>query len=253
MYNIVKNTDEVMIVDDFLPEEVQDKILNQVQADKWKTTESVDDKFWHITDGGNYKNQKRWFGDVPHNDNSDLWFEHFHTFLTTCPEVDYFVKDATTKGIEDFAMRCHAYPVGSKNPWHYDLGFSTYTYYLHKEWKVNWDSTLLILPRDSAEYKQVMDLMDGTVHYDIYKEQNSPMEMFEQKHKYDNIMDVGHGTFVMPKPNRLVLIKHDTIHGINRVDSDAGENVRVTLTGAVAEQGWRERLPHMANVEKPRK
>lgn len=253
MYNIVKNTDEVMIVDDFLPEEVQDKILNQVQADKWTTTESVDDKFWHITDGGNYKNQKRWFGDRPHNDNSDLWFEYFHTFLTTCPEVDYFVKDATTNGIEDFAMRCHAYPVGSKNPWHFDLGFSTYTYYLHKEWQVNWDSTLLILPKDSAEYKQVMDLMDGTVHYDIYKEINSPMEMFEQKHKYDNIMNVGHGTFVMPKPNRLVLIKHDTIHGINRVDSDAGENIRVTLTGAIAEMGWRERLPHLANIEKPRK
>lgn len=253
MYNIVKNTPEVMIVDDFLPLEVRDKILNQVQADKWTTTNCVDDKFWHVTDGANHKNQKRWYGEYPHNDNSDLWFEHFHKFLTTCPEVDYFVEGASTKGVEDFAMRCHAYPVGGKNPWHFDLGFSTYTYYLHKDWKVNWDSTLLILPKDSAVYKQVMDLDENTVHYDIYNEMNSPMEMFEQNNKYDNIMDVGYGTFVLPKPNRLVLIKHDTIHGINRVDPDAGQNVRVTLTGAIAEKGWEKRLPHFAKVEKPRK
>ncbi|MDA9374103.1 hypothetical protein N9R43_01840 [bacterium] len=252
MYKIISITEEVMIVDDFLPEDVQDRILNQVQVDKWKRTDEVDDKFWHVTDGLNYKNQKRWHSDYPHKDNSDLWFEHFHKFLTTCPEVENFV-DGASEGIEDFAMRCHAYPVNSKNPWHYDLGFSTYTYYLHKEWQVNWDSTLLVLPKGSAEYHQTIDLMEGTVHYDSYKEINSPMEMFQQKNKYDNIMDVGRGQFVMPKPNRLVLIKHDTIHGITRVDSDAGENVRVTLTGAVADKSWRERLPHMRDVEKPRK
>lgn len=252
MYNIVLKTPEVLIVDDFLPKEVQDKIMNQVQVDRWKTTDAVDDKFWHVTDGPNFKNNKRWFADVPHNDNSDLWFEHFHTFLTTCPEVEYFV-DGASEGIEDFAMRCHAYPVGSKNPWHYDLGFSTYTYYLHNDWKVHWDSTLLVLPKDSAVYKQTMELMEGSVHYDSYREINSPMEMFQQNDKYDDIMNVGYGTFVMPKPNRLVLIKHDTIHGITRVDSDAGDNMRVTLTGAVADKTWRERLPHMADVEKPRK
>lgn len=253
MYNIVKKTEEVLIVDDFLPVEIQDKILNQVQLDKWKETNAVDDKFWHITDGLNYKNQKRWYGEYPHGDNSDLWFEHFHKFLTTCPDVDYFVENATTEGIYDFAMRCHAYPSGSKNPWHFDLGFSTYTYYLHKEWQVNWDSTLLILPKGSATYNQTMEIMDGSVHYDSYNEINSPMEMFQQKNKYDNIMDVGHGTFVMPKPNRLVLIKHDCVHGITRVDSDAGENIRVTLTGAVGEKNWKQRLPHLADVEKPTK
>ena len=39
------------------------------------------------------------------------------------------------------------------------------------------------------------------------------------------------GTFISPKPNRLVLINKNVVHGITRVDKDAGENVRLTLTG----------------------
>ena len=45
-------------------EEAQDKILNQVQVDEWEQTQG-DDKFWHYTDGANYKNQKRWQGKYP--------------------------------------------------------------------------------------------------------------------------------------------------------------------------------------------
>jgi len=55
--------------------------------------------------------------------------------------------------------------------------------------------------------------------------------MFEQSEKQKNLIDYGLGTFVSPKPNRLVLIGKNVVHGITRVDKDAGENVRLTLTG----------------------
>jgi len=55
--------------------------------------------------------------------------------------------------------------------------------------------------------------------------------MFEQAEKTKNLMDYGMGTFISPKPNRLVLINKNVVHGITRVDKDAGENVRLTLTG----------------------
>jgi hypothetical protein len=48
------------------------------------------------------------------------------------------------------------------------------------------------------------------------------------------------GIFISPKPNRLVLINKGVLHGITRVDADAGENVRVTLTGMIEEPDWRE-------------
>ena len=58
MYNIKLDTPELLMVDDFLPQDVWDKIYNQVQADNWSTS-AVEDKYWHITDGPNYKNQKK--------------------------------------------------------------------------------------------------------------------------------------------------------------------------------------------------
>jgi len=217
-------TPELLVVDDFLDEQTWDKILNQAQVDAWTQTET-DDRYWHITDGPNYKGIKRFLKQAPYNDNFDLWFQAIHEFSSKCEAAQPYVKKYT-----DIAMRCHAYPVGSKNPWHMDLGATTYTYYLHKEWEINWDSTLLVLPKGSVDFKQKMPLLPGTVQHDSYKDLVS-LELFEQKEKNKNLIEHGLGTFVSPKPNRLVLINGGTVHGITRVDPDAGQNMRVTLTG----------------------
>jgi hypothetical protein len=224
MYNIVMNTPELLVVDDFLPQEDWDRIYNQVQLDEWTQTQT-DDRYWHMTDGPNYKNTKRFLRDAPFNDNFDPWFTAIKTFADTCEEAQAFVK-----GYTDIAMRCHAYPVGSKNPWHSDMGGVTYSYYLHKHWEINWDSTLLVLPKGSIEYKQMLKKLPGTKQYDTYKGTGS-LELFEQSEKQKNILDYGLGTFVSPKPNRLVLINKNVIHGITRVDPDAGQNLRISLTG----------------------
>lgn len=229
MYNVVMKTPEVLVVDDFLPTDVWDKIFNQVQIDRWRQSE-IDDKFWHMTDGANYKGVKRWHSERPYNDNGELWFEHFTTFLKNCLDT----KDFVNEKYDNIAMQCHGYPTGSKNPWHTDLGYTTYTYYLHKKWQINWDSTLLIIPMDAKlEYEQLLKLDENSVHTDSYAEYNMPMEMFEQSKKFSSIIEYGRGIFVSPKPNRLVLINKNIIHGVTRVDSDAGENVRVSLTGGI--------------------
>jgi Rps23 Pro-64 3,4-dihydroxylase Tpa1-like proline 4-hydroxylase len=229
MYNIVMQTPEVLVVDDLLPKDAWDKVFNQVQVDRWRPSE-VDDKYWHITDGFNYKGQKRHHSERPYNDNSEVWFEHFTKFLDTCPESKNFAKD-----YKNFAMQCHAYPVNSKNPWHHDLGFTTYTYYLHRHWQINWDGTLMIIPLAAGvKYQQELELLKNSVQYDSYKDV-APMEMFEQSSKFQSIIDHGLGIFVSPKPNRLVLINKNVIHGITRVDPDAGQNSRVTLTGFIEE------------------
>jgi hypothetical protein len=229
MYNIVMKTPEVLVIDEFLSIDDREKIFNQVQVDRWRATE-IDDKFWHMTDGFNYKGVKRWGKDRPHNNNAEIWFENFTKFLNTCPDVIDFV----SKDYYDISMQCHGYPVGSKNPWHTDLGYTTYTYYLHKHWQINWDSTLLVIPKDAqVKYQQLLTLDSNSVHTDSYAKDNMPMEMFEQHNKYKTLIEHGLGIFVSPKPNRLILINKGVIHGVTRVDSDAGENIRVSLTGAI--------------------
>lgn len=217
-------TPEILVVDDFLADESWDRLHNQVQCDEW-TQSQADDKYWHITDGPNYKASKLFLRDYPFDNNYDIWATAIKTFADDCAEAQDFVA-----GYTDIAMRCHGYPVGSKNPWHTDMGGVTYSYYLHKHWQINWDSTLLVLPRGSVEYKQIMRKLPGTKQIDTYRGTGT-LEMFEQAEKQKNLIDYGIGTFISPKPNRLVLIGKNVVHGITRVDKDAGENVRLTLTG----------------------
>ena len=216
-------TPEVLVVDDFLPQESWDRLLNQVQCDEW-TQSQPDDKYWHITDGANYKASKRFLRDAPFNDNYDIWADAIRAFADSEPAQEYVA------GYTDIAMRCHGYPVGSKNPWHTDMGGVTYSYYLHKHWQINWDSMLLVLPKDSVEYKQIMRKLPGTKQHDTYAGTGT-LEMFEQAEKQKGLIEHGMGYFVAPKPNRLVLINKNVVHGITRVDKDAGENVRLTMTG----------------------
>ena len=217
-------TPEVLVVDDFLDQDNWDALHNQVQCDEW-TQSQTDDKYWHITDGPNYKAGKRFLRDYPFNNNYDIWAEAIKDFADNCVDAQDFVK-----GYTDIAMRCHGYPVGSKNPWHTDMGGVTYSYYLHKHWQINWDSTLLVLPRGSVQYKQIMRKLPGTKQIDTYAGVGT-LEMFEQAEKQKHLIEYGMGTFISPKPNRLVLIGKNVVHGITRVDKDAGENVRLTLTG----------------------
>ena len=48
MYNVVMRTPECLVVDDFLPLDIRDKILNQVQVDEWQQTKG-DENFFHRT------------------------------------------------------------------------------------------------------------------------------------------------------------------------------------------------------------
>ena len=86
MYKVVMKTPEVLVVDDFLEQELWDRLLNQVQCDEW-TQSQADDKYWHITDGANYKASKRFLRDAPFNDNYDIWADAIKTFADTCEEA----------------------------------------------------------------------------------------------------------------------------------------------------------------------
>ena len=90
-----------------------------------------------------------------------------------------------------------------------------------------------MIPKGEVVYNQTMKLNDETMAIDSYSKQNTPMAMFEQDKKYEEIIEYGRGFFVSPKPNRLVIINKNIVHGINRVDADAGDNIRLSLGGAI--------------------
>jgi hypothetical protein len=51
------------------------------------------------------------------------------------------------------------------------------------------------------------------------------------EHRWEDeyLLAEGHGLYIACKPNRIVLQKPGTWHAINRVDSDAGDHLRVSI------------------------
>jgi hypothetical protein len=47
----------------------------------------------------------------------------------------------------------------------------------------------------------------------------------------DAVMNDGCGTYVLPKPNRFVLLRKGVLHRISRVDANAGSRARASVTG----------------------
>ncbi len=45
----------------------------------------------------------------------------------------------------------------------------------------------------------------------------------------EHLLKRGHGQFIACKPNRAILQKPGNWHGMNRIDSDAGDNLRVSI------------------------
>ena len=239
------NKPECLVIDDFLSDNDWNNLFNQIQVDNWIKVNNHKDKYWHLTDGDVYKTERKSLPNFPFNDNNDIWFHRFRKLLNECNDVKTFVGD-----YKSFTARAYAYPVGSKNPWHEDMGTLTYAYYMHKEWQINWDGILLIVPYNKVELKQLLNLNNGTVHNDDYKLSMSPMEMFEQREKYKNILDYGSGYFIAPKPNRLVIINKHVVHGINRVDKDAGENIRLSISGCIFPTNFEEKIDFKIHDQK---
>jgi len=227
MYNIINHGPECLIVDDFLSYSDWEKIYNQVQVDQWSKVDKSSDKYWHLTDGDVYKTKRILPKQRPCKNSYDIWFHRLDKFLNTDAAKNFVGEHV------GYSLRAYAYPVGSKNPWHDDMGTLTYAYYLHRRWQINWDGSLLVIPKGEVVYNQTMKLNDETTALDSYSKQNTPMAMFEQDKKYEEIIEYGRGFFVSPKPNRLVIINKNIVHGINRVDADAGDNIRLSLGGAI--------------------
>lgn len=105
-----------------------------------------------------------------------------------------------------FTCTPYLYPLGSGLSWHDDAKgrAASYVFYLHDEWKASWGAELLIADRECPDHRS------ETINH---------------------IQVASFGTYVTPRPNRLVVIKAGTPHTVKRVDVNAGENVRTSVTG----------------------
>ncbi len=102
-----------------------------------------------------------------------------------------------------------AYPSGSQLHWHKDSGankIGAFIFYVHRQWSALWGGALAVVDAESqSETVSDEDIMDSS---------RNPV-------------------IIMPKPNRLVLLRANTLHSIQRIDVSAEGNLRSSFAGFI--------------------
>jgi hypothetical protein len=225
--NITHCNDNFCVIDNFLPSEIFHEVHESVKREKFFYENSLEwNTVWHPLNGNSLITGLKSFGETgmpslryPTGAPIDRFIETIekskhefeHLLLPTEPEDDSL----------KFTAAGFLYRAGWGLPWHIDHGNLSYrgafAYYLHENWRGNWGGELMISPEPRRYSPQKGDIDLGF---------RQGVGFVEPAHISEGI-----GTFIMPKPNRIVFLKQGILHAINAVSPLAGENMRFSIAG----------------------
>ena len=228
-------SNDFLVVDDFLDEQSFEYV--------WRFIEEERFRFVH---------DQRWIKAFRLADGQPLWGDVYTSVPAPSDRTSATKSYPTTRGIDSliekinaeatrfeeyigasnidwnyFFCRPYIYPTGSGLSWHTDGRgdvHGAYIYYAHRKWLPHWGAELLI---DGSNNKNLdypeHDMFDGTrkqlgMHLDWGPASQA-------------VMEYGVGHYILPKPNRFVLIRPGILHRINPVHQSAGDEVRVSIIG----------------------
>ncbi|NQY99628.1 MAG: 2OG-Fe(II) oxygenase [Bdellovibrionales bacterium] len=225
---VVERTENFIIIDDFLPQDAWAQLLDQLECEIYKPVELGQDKVYKLNSGLIYKSlNKYWFSKLPWQNNYTPFGEHLQALLRE--DISFIPK------YEDLSMMVHCYQAGSEIGWHRDSGvLAAYTFYCHQDWHPMWGGNLMIASEKTSwdRVRLNTDPLPGTHLKDSFGELYQTKGVtFDHSIEKQVLQSPGLGSFVMPKPNRLVLISNKVFHKVERVDAAAGSHSRVSLTG----------------------
>jgi hypothetical protein len=124
-----------------------------------------------------------------------------------------------------FTGRSFLYKQGDALSWHSDGAASgQWVLYIHPQWKAHWGGELMIADLHHLGPRTLRTGSDPSTTARVGYHIDSADESVA-------LMERALGTFVLPRPNRLVVMASGVHHMIRRVDSSAGDHVRSSLTG----------------------
>lgn len=225
---ITYKTNNYLVIDDFLSTNAWDCVQDQLECESYDQVKLGDDKVYKLNSGTIYKSHnKYWSSKKPWKNNYQPFLEELLQVLTDKP---HFLPN-----YDDISMMVHAYQQGSELSWHKDSGvLGAYTFYAHKNWSHLWGGNLMV----ASEKTQWDDIrvtekpLPNTDLKDSFgKLYNAKGISFDHSLEQKVLQQPGHGEFIMPLPNRLVLMSNQVFHKVERIDLAAGHNYRVSLTG----------------------
>jgi hypothetical protein len=112
------------------------------------------------------------------------------------------------------SARAYVYPRGTGLSWHRDdseVYAGAFIYYAHPCWNAHWGGELLVAEETAAD----LPIMG---------------HRFEDVSYSEGLLERGVGRYVMPKPNRLVILG-GAPHSVAAVSAAAGSNIRASVSG----------------------
>ena len=232
---ILQQTPHFLVVDDFLsPRDFEhvwsffhQEPFRAVQADRWI-------KAFRLSDG-----QPLW-GDVYTSQPAHSSRTSVSTAFPSGTGIDALIQgildhlplfaDYIGREGQDwsyFFCRPYLYPAGTGLSWHSDGRedvAGAYVYYAHPKWRAHWGAELLIDGSGFYDFEYPEhELYDGSkerlgLHLDA-----RPMS--------DAVMKRAAGHYILPSPNRFVLLRRGVLHRLNPVHPNAGDQLRASITG----------------------
>jgi hypothetical protein len=227
-----------IVVDDLLPEDQFEQLWDYFQTEDF---EHVHTKHWtpafRLTDGN-----PLWGTTCSSHDNGELFsaaiyptkkaIDHFiGKFISITPDLTELIGHYKDQW-DYFFARPYLYPKGTGLSWHTDGKFEisgAYVFYCHPHWNAHWGAELLIDndPDSGMQYthKNVMGLGERKIGFHLDPDSIS-----------NKMMGYGVGHYILPRPNRLVVLTSQVLHKIKKVEDSAGHNVRASITGFFMKQ-----------------
>lgn len=218
--------EQVMVFDDFLPKEAFEPLLEYASGDTFRIVhQSGWAKAWHVNDGLPLIGTTTWVrDDGAYRDNEYRY--PTHTAVDRLVEAVHGAAGEAAALVgrrgtdwDCFCVSPYIHPRGTGLSMHRDYGLysGSFTYYVHREWNLHWGGHLLVL---DARTGQGVD-SDGREAEAFLSDEGETMKFAQP----------GLALCILPKPNRFVFIRADAYHMVTRVDANAGDRARVTLSG----------------------
>ncbi len=241
---VMFESDQALVIDDFLTAQAFEQMWRWFQVAPFFPNDLRGlHGAWRLDDGRVFRGPDVYYGAVAEQvaaANEGAFAHPTGTALDLL--ADSFVKAGELyqklvgregNGWRTMAMAPRLYERGSGLYWHRDtpsVVTGSCTYYAHPEWNIQWGGELFIahpcalnIPAQHGPSmiapKEVMGrgMVQLSGHLDN-QEVNAAL------------MEAGMGYYVMPKPNRLVIMKTGNPHMISPVKAAAGDHVRASVT-----------------------
>lgn len=201
------------IIDGLLPDDQFERVWRHFQTESYSIPhQSGWQKVWRLSDANCMGGPSYSLAKKPFNNYMDAVSSYMLGALKYAPDI------AGVQGEDwvDATFRPYIYPRGTKLSWHNDGGnyHAALTYYVHPKWGSTWGGELM-----AAE----------TPDLESYQNKNKGQPHLDHRWEDEFLAEKGGGQFIIPKPNRLVIMKAGVFHSINRVDADAGDNARCSI------------------------